>query len=116
MFSLDLPLCLGYYFAHVKEVRYCEGPQEVYSKLLDLMGGKENYFVITTNVDGLFEKNGFAGLLRSEYVILPCWILYFFFNLLTFLLIFFDIEIKIIAIKTNVIIIKRNGSIGPPQI
>jgi len=75
-FHLGLPLCLGYYFAHVREVRYCEGPQEVYSKLLDLMGGKENYFVITTNVDGLFEKNGFDKnkiyTPQGDYALMQC--------------------------------------------
>ena len=49
----------GYYLANVKEVRFCEPPQPIYEKLFEIVREKRDYFVITTNVDALFEKNGF---------------------------------------------------------
>ena len=49
---------------HIYYNRYVDAPKPVYSKLLELVEGKE-YFVITTNVDHQFqragyEKNGFS--------------------------------------------------------
>ncbi len=38
--------------------RYCEIPKNTYSKLLELVKGKE-YFVLTTNVDHCFQRAGF---------------------------------------------------------
>lgn len=49
----------GYYLAHGYNMRFDPSPQEIYTRLLDLVSSKE-YFVITTNVEALFERNGFA--------------------------------------------------------
>ena len=39
--------------------RYASAPKDTYAKLLRLLDGK-NYFVITTNVDHLFQRAGFS--------------------------------------------------------
>lgn len=49
----------GYYLTHGNHMRFCNSVQPVYQRLLDLVGQKD-YFVITTNVDSLFLRNGFA--------------------------------------------------------
>jgi NAD-dependent SIR2 family protein deacetylase len=51
----------GYYLAHVREVRFCDPPQAVYQRLREVVGDRD-HFVLTTNADGLFEKNGFDPL------------------------------------------------------
>lgn len=58
----DLPqeLTWGYYLPHVKEVRFSTVKSGVYRQLLSLAQRVGNYFVKTTNADGLFERNGFA--------------------------------------------------------
>ncbi len=48
----------GYLAANVYEVRFNIGLHPIYQRLLGLMKDK-NYFVHTSNVDGMFEKNGF---------------------------------------------------------
>lgn len=57
----DLPqeLTWGYYLPHVKEVRFGDVRPSVYKQLLRLAEQCGNYFVKTTNADGLFERNGF---------------------------------------------------------
>lgn len=57
----DLPqeLTWGYYLPHVKETRFGEVRGGVYKQLLRLAEQCGNYFVKTTNADGLFERNGF---------------------------------------------------------
>lgn len=57
----DLPqeLTWGYYLPHVKETRFGKVPEGVYPQLLSLVRGSD-YFVKTTNADGLFERSGFA--------------------------------------------------------
>jgi NAD-dependent SIR2 family protein deacetylase len=49
----------GFLADHVYAVRYETPPHPVYTKLLRLVDGKE-YFIITSNVDGMFAKSGFA--------------------------------------------------------
>ena len=49
----------GYLALHVNEVRFEAPPHPVYGRLLDLVSNKD-YFVITSNVDGMFFKNGFS--------------------------------------------------------
>lgn len=62
VFSASSPeLYWGYYLAHGKNMRFCEPNKTVYSRLLDIIGPEQEYFVITTNVDALFERNGFPG-------------------------------------------------------
>lgn len=48
----------GYLAANVFEVRFNIQHHPVYQRLLALVEGKD-YFVHTSNVDGMFEKNGF---------------------------------------------------------
>jgi len=48
----------GYLALHVNDVRFQAPPHPVYGRLLDLVLNKD-YFVITSNVDGMFFKNGF---------------------------------------------------------
>ncbi len=48
----------GYWCKHIFFNRYKLNEAEVYQNLLKLVGDK-NYFVITTNVDHMFQKNGF---------------------------------------------------------
>ena len=49
----------GYLALHVNEVRFEAQPHPVYGRLYDLVGNKD-YFVITSNVDGMFPKSGFS--------------------------------------------------------
>jgi NAD-dependent SIR2 family protein deacetylase len=48
----------GYLAVHVNDVRFMHPPHPVYGGLLDLVATKD-YFVITTNADGMFIRNGF---------------------------------------------------------
>ena len=48
----------GYLAANVYQVRFIFGQHPIYQKLLTLVEEK-NYFVHTSNVDGMFGKNGF---------------------------------------------------------
>jgi len=55
-------------------------PHEGYQKLLALCQAKEDYFIVTTNVDGLFKKAGFAtekihevhGTIHALQCSIPC--------------------------------------------
>lgn len=49
----------GYLALHVNEVRFEAPPHPVYGRLYELISNKD-YFVITSNVDGMFPKNGFS--------------------------------------------------------
>ncbi len=49
----------GYWATHVNHVRFSQGTHGVYQRLLELVRGKD-VFVVTSNVDALFERNGFA--------------------------------------------------------
>lgn len=49
----------GYCLARGNYMRFCNSVQPAYRRLLDLVRQKD-YFVITTNVDSLFLRNGFA--------------------------------------------------------
>jgi NAD-dependent SIR2 family protein deacetylase len=57
--NLSPALFWGYYLAHGYNMRFGPSRQDVYERLLDFVSVKE-YFVITTNVDAFFERNGFA--------------------------------------------------------
>lgn len=48
----------AYWSRYIYLNRYCDAPNDLYSRLLDLVKGKD-YFVITTNVDHQFQKAGF---------------------------------------------------------
>lgn len=59
----------------IQQNRFNEKPLELYQKLYYLVKTKE-YFVITTNVDGQFEKAGFPSeklfLVQGDYSLLQC--------------------------------------------
>ena len=65
----------GYLAAHVNQVRFEAPPHRVYGRLLDLVREKD-YFVITSNVDGMFAKNGFSEerifTPQGDYAIMQC--------------------------------------------
>ncbi len=48
----------AYWSRYIYINRYMNAPKPVYEKLFELVNGKD-YFVLTTNVDHLFQKNGF---------------------------------------------------------
>ena len=56
---LDDPHFAWGYFAHQYSLYKNAIPHEGYRKLLELCQAKEDYIVVTTNVDGLFIKAGF---------------------------------------------------------
>jgi NAD-dependent SIR2 family protein deacetylase len=49
----------AYWANHVNHIRFQFPPSPMYQTLWELVS-KKNYFVITTNVDGMFQKTGFA--------------------------------------------------------
>ncbi len=58
---LDDPYFAWGYFAHQYSLYKNAIPHEGYMGLLKLCQSKEDYFVVTTNVDGLFIKAGFSS-------------------------------------------------------
>ncbi len=70
----------SYLARHINEARFQPPPQQVYERLFDLVKDKD-YFVITSNVDMLFVKNGFDESKiftpQGDYALLqclgPCW-------------------------------------------
>lgn len=65
----------GYLAANVNQVRFQASPHPAYHRLLDLVREKD-YFVITSNVDGMFAKNGFDENLvftpQGDYALMQC--------------------------------------------
>ena len=65
----------GYLARHVNEVRFQSPPAPVYRRLLDLVSAKD-YFVVTSNVDGMFYVNGFVEdrvfTPQGDYAIMQC--------------------------------------------
>ena len=65
----------GYLAANVNQVRFQVPPHPVYARLLELVREKD-YFVVTSNVDGLFTKNGFAEdrlfTPQGDYALMQC--------------------------------------------
>ncbi len=70
----------SYLARHINEARFQSPPQQVYERLFDLVKDKD-YFVITSNVDMLFVKNGFDEnkifTPQGDYALMqclgPCW-------------------------------------------
>lgn len=68
------------YFAHQYRLYESAIPHDGYRALLELCQSKEDYFVVTTNVDGLFTKAGFPeekvhevhGTIHRLQCSLPC--------------------------------------------
>ena len=57
--NLPQELHWGYLLQHIAEVRFGQADMPLYIKLFKLVEGKDS-FVLTTNVDGLFIRHGFA--------------------------------------------------------
>jgi NAD-dependent SIR2 family protein deacetylase len=55
---LPPPLLWGYWATHVTDVRFGAGPHPVYQRLRRIVGDRD-HFVLTSNVDALFARNGF---------------------------------------------------------
>jgi NAD-dependent SIR2 family protein deacetylase len=61
LIGLPLPprLLWGYLSVHVDDIRFGAAPNPVYARLREMVGERD-HFVLTSNVDGLFARNGFA--------------------------------------------------------
>jgi NAD-dependent SIR2 family protein deacetylase len=55
---LPPPLMWGYWATHVQDIRFSPGPHPIYQRLRELVGDRD-HFVLTSNVDALFARNGF---------------------------------------------------------
>ncbi|MFJ4536725.1 NAD-dependent protein deacetylase of SIR2 family [Streptomyces tibetensis] len=49
----------GYWAVHIDDVRFTPGPNPLYGRLRDLVG-QHDHWVMTSNVDALFARSGFA--------------------------------------------------------
>jgi len=65
----------GYWLKHVHEVRFGEGRRRVYELLFNLVQDKD-WFVLTSNVDALFARNGFKPArvcsIQGDFAFLQC--------------------------------------------
>jgi O-acetyl-ADP-ribose deacetylase (regulator of RNase III)/NAD-dependent SIR2 family protein deacetylase len=65
----------GYWLRHVHDVRFGDGRRPVYQTLFDLVGRKD-WFVLTSNVDALFARNGFDQArvcsIQGDFAFLQC--------------------------------------------
>ncbi|CAM5688976.1 NAD-dependent protein deacetylase of SIR2 family [Streptomyces purpurascens] len=52
-------LLWGYWAVHIDDIRFCTAPNPLYLRLRALVDG-EDHWVMTSNVDGLFARGGFA--------------------------------------------------------
>jgi NAD-dependent SIR2 family protein deacetylase len=48
----------GYWAVHIDDIRYGDGPNPLYRRLRELVGERDHW-VMTSNVDALFARNGF---------------------------------------------------------
>jgi NAD-dependent SIR2 family protein deacetylase len=66
----------GYWLTHVDEVRFGNGRRRVYELLFDLVRDKD-WFVLTSNVDALFARNGFDAdrvcSIQGDFAFLQCY-------------------------------------------
>jgi len=73
----DLPMTQfwGYWLVHVKHVRFSDGRRRVYETLRALVDGKD-CFVLTSNVDALFARNGFMPervcSIQGDFAFMQC--------------------------------------------
>ncbi|MGW7207549.1 NAD-dependent protein deacetylase of SIR2 family [Streptomyces sp. NPDC054837] len=60
--GVPLPPALlwGYWAVHIDDIRYSPAPNPLYQRLHTLVGDKDHW-VMTSNVDALFVRNGFAA-------------------------------------------------------
>jgi NAD-dependent SIR2 family protein deacetylase len=65
----------GYWLRHVQEVRFGDGERRVYQLLFDLVRDKD-WHVLTSNVDALFERNGFEAnrvcSIQGDFAFMQC--------------------------------------------
>ena len=65
----------GYWLLHVNEVRFSDGRRQVYERLFHLVRDKD-VFVLTSNVDALFARNGFdpnrVCSIQGDFAFLQC--------------------------------------------
>ena len=65
----------GFWAVHVSEMRFADGRSPVYEGLLRLVHGKD-CFVLTSNVDALFIRNGFdldrVWSIQGDYAFMQC--------------------------------------------
>ncbi|MET8762399.1 hypothetical protein [Lentzea sp. NPDC004782] len=63
LIGLPLPprLLWGYWSVHVNDIRFGPTPNPLYARLRAVIGERD-HFVLTSNVDGLFARNGFADV------------------------------------------------------
>jgi NAD-dependent SIR2 family protein deacetylase len=65
----------GFWSVHVAQVRFADGGSPVYEGLLRLVREKDR-FVLTTNVDAMFVRNGFdperVWSIQGDYAFLQC--------------------------------------------
>ncbi|MEU6667994.1 hypothetical protein [Streptomyces sp. NPDC046727] len=70
MVGVPLPTALlwGYWAVHIDDIRSSPAPNPLYQRLRALVGDKDHW-VMTSNVDGLFTRGGFA----PDRVFTPGW-------------------------------------------
>lgn len=63
LIGLPLPprLLWGYWSVHVNDIRFDPAPNPLYTRLRAVVGERD-HFVFTSNVDGLFARNGFTDV------------------------------------------------------
>jgi NAD-dependent SIR2 family protein deacetylase len=65
----------GFWSVHVDQVRFGDGRSPVYEGLRRLVGGKD-HFVLTSNVDAMFVRNGFdpdrIWSIQGDYAFMQC--------------------------------------------
>lgn len=65
----------GYWLLHVNDVRFGDGRRRVYERLFELVRQKD-WFVLTSNVDALFARNGFDPArvcsIQGDFAFLQC--------------------------------------------
>ena len=74
--GLPTELFWGYWLKHVDEVRFGDGRRHVYEVLFNLVRDKD-WFALTSNVDGLFARNGFDAdrvcSIQGDFAFLQCY-------------------------------------------
>lgn len=77
LIGLPLPpsLLWGYWAVHIDDIRFGPRPNPTYQRLRDIVG-ETDHFVMTSNVDGLFARNGFdpdrIWTPQGDYGLLQC--------------------------------------------
>jgi NAD-dependent SIR2 family protein deacetylase len=73
----DLPQAAfwGFWAVHVEQIRFADGRSPVYENLRRVVGDKD-HFVLTSNVDAMFARNGFdpdvIWTIQGDYALMQC--------------------------------------------